>query len=92
MMDRQRLEDLHGVKKTDALIRSRGASLENYIARHGAVEGTRRWSAYLNKRTASYAKKRYDGHTYPSYTLEYYTKLHGIDKGTALQGLAGILY
>jgi len=82
--DRQRLEDLYGVKKADVLIRSRGASLENYIARHGDVEGAGRWSDYLNKRTASYAKKRKDGHKYPSYTLEYFIVLHGIDKGTAI--------
>lgn len=63
---------------------SRGASFENYITRHGIMEGTKRWNLYLEKRAATYVEKRESGHEYPKYNLDYFIGLYGVMVGSAV--------
>jgi len=74
----------YGREAAATMLSARGASLENYIARHGEVEGSKKWEDYIKKRKASYDRKRANGHEYPKYTLDYFIKLHGLEHGTAV--------
>lgn len=72
----------YGEDEAKRLLKMQGASLENYILRHGEKEGKEKWQKYLEKRKKAYAKKREDGHVYPKYNLDYFINLHGEEKGT----------
>lgn len=74
----------HGEEKAKKLLSLKGASLENYIARHGETLGRKKWKEYKNKRKETYNKKRKNGHVYPKYNLEYFISLHGKEKGTKI--------
>lgn len=74
----------YGKQEAEKKLKSRGASLENYIARHGKVKGTELWETYTSKRKSAYDKKRENGHVYPKYNLDYFINLHGIEKGTSI--------
>jgi len=83
-VSRSMLEDRHGKKTADAILSLRGASLENYITRHGRITGKKKWNAYLSKRADTYAQKKKEGYVFPSMNLAYYVELHGKVKGTAI--------
>lgn len=71
-----------GKVSTDEFYRKRGATLENFIDRHGIELGNSKWDEYLSKRKLAYVNKRTSGHIYPTYNLDYFTKLHGEEKGS----------
>lgn len=80
----ERISSTHGTDYAKTYFQAHGASLENYIARHGNDLGSKKWNEYLEKRKKSYAKKRQSGHQYPKYNLEYYVNLHGEEKGSSI--------
>ena len=73
-----------GKDYTDKMLASRGASLENYIAKHGVEEGNIRWENYKDKRAKTYKQKHINGHQFPKYNLEYYIMLYGAEDGTVI--------
>lgn len=79
--DKEKYQQKVGEQQATALLQQRGASLSNYINRHGVDLGTQKWDQYLKKRAETYKKKHDSGHIFPKYTLEYYKKLHGIVEG-----------
>lgn len=79
-VDRAKLVAKFGEAATDKMLKSRGASLENYIARHGAEIGNIKWDEYLKRRSAAYVKKHESGHIFPKYNLDYYISLYGEEK------------
>lgn len=81
---KEKLIKKYGKEATIEMLRSRGASLENYIARHGTKKGNKLWKEYKTKRSAAYKKKRDSGHVYPKYNLDYFVMLHGDKKGTEI--------
>jgi len=74
----------YGRETANQILKSRGASLENYIARHGEKMGRELWEEYKTKRKNTYDKKRKAGHSYPRYNLDYFIRLHGEEKGTEI--------
>jgi hypothetical protein len=78
---RASLEERLGKEATDKILSGRGASLKNYTARHGEVEGKQRWDDYCRKRSAAYAQKHRDGYQFARYTLNYYIDSYGNEKG-----------
>ena len=80
-VNKDRLIQTFGEEAAIKISKSKGESLENYIARHGEQLGNEKWQLYLSKRKAAYKKKRDDGHVYPKYNREYFHMLHGVEKG-----------
>lgn len=80
----EKLISKYGEIATREMQSKNGASIDNYIERHGEVEGAIRWQKYLDNRAASYVAKREAGHQYPKYNLQYYINLHGDIKGTTI--------
>jgi hypothetical protein len=78
---KSRMVDKLGEKGAEEFYKARGASLENYIARHGETKGRQVWDKYLAKRAKSYEEKHKSGHVFPKYNLEYYVKLYGEEQG-----------
>lgn len=79
---KEELREMYGDEYASTAYLGCGASLENFITRHGESEGQRRWDAYLKKRAETYRKKRENGHNYPKYDLDYYIGLYGETEGT----------
>jgi very-short-patch-repair endonuclease len=78
---RAKLEAKFGVNNADQIIRSRGASLSNYVKRHGEEIGTQKWATYLAKRAAAYARRHEEGYEFARYTEDYYIGLYGEERG-----------
>ena len=70
----------YGEEKATQLLSSRGASLDNYIARWGVPAGTQRWQEYNEKRSASYKIGRQEK-KYASRNLSWFQKKYGEDNG-----------
>lgn len=83
-MTRHKLEEKYGKERTDMMLSSRGASIENYIDRWGEKEGRIRWNKYLEKRAESYKAKHENGHKFPKYNKEYFVNLYGAEKGSKI--------
>lgn len=81
---KQHLISKYGKEQAENLLRSRGASLENYISRYGEKAGHERWEKYKEKRKAAYRKKRESGHQFSKYNMDYFIKLYGKEKGTEI--------
>ncbi len=63
------------------MLSSRGASLENYINRHGEEQGKIKWDNYLEKRALAYKKKHEDGFKFAKLDRNYYCNLYGSSEG-----------
>lgn len=77
--DKDRLIQKRGVEHVTNLLSKRGASLANYIERHGEELGTIRWETYKAKRNATYKAR---AGTYDKRNLDYYISRYGIKDGT----------
>ena len=71
----------YGKAEAAARLRSRAASEEIYIERHGVELGKEKWNNYLQKRKSSYAKKKASGHVYSKYNRNYFHLLYGVANG-----------
>lgn len=80
-MSIDRLIQKYGEQETKKRLSVYGASLENYIRRHGETLGKIKWDEYCKKRKATYKSRR---GTYGKKDLEFYTRRHGLKKATKL--------
>lgn len=81
-MTTQDYVDRYGIKDATNRLSLRGASLENYITRHGTEAGRKRWDAYCDKRASTFAKGRADN-KYASRDLNWYKGKYGDEVGYA---------
>lgn len=81
---RERMVNKLGDDGANEFYKKRGASLENFITRHGVELGAKLWEEYLEKRKSAYKEKRRQGHVFLKYNLEYYIKLYGEEKGASV--------
>ena len=83
--DKIKLENKIGKENVTKILEQRGASIENYIKRHGEKEGTIKWQQYLEKRANTYKKKHKEGYQFFNpQSLENYVKRHGVEEGKKL--------
>jgi hypothetical protein len=78
---RHRLEEKVGLLEADRILKSRGASLANYVQRHGQDIGEQKWFEYCIKRAAAYKRRHEEGYQFARYTKSYFIQLYGEDEG-----------
>lgn len=80
IMTKDRYIKKYGEEQANRLLSSRGASLENFVKRHGDIEGNIRWKKYCEKRSESY-KIGKEQKKYPSRNLAWFKNKYGDEKG-----------
>jgi hypothetical protein len=70
----------YGEEKANEILRERGASLENFIKRHGVEIGNEKWIQYCEKRSESYELGRKENR-YARRNLDWFINKHGQEQG-----------
>jgi hypothetical protein len=70
----------YGEEKANEILRERGASLENFIKRHGVEIGNEKWIQYCEKRSESYELGRKEKR-YARRNLDWFINKHGQEQG-----------
>ncbi len=77
---KEQYEEKYGKDEANRILSERGSSIENFIRRHGEIEGLIKWNQYCDKRKDSYEKGKKEK-KYASRDLRWFQEKHGDDYG-----------